>query len=207
LPEDPSTQPRANTPPQPPANPARIEPTKFARYGSAVDGTKQRNLAIAVVAAILVLVGIVVIATRGPADSTDKPSATTENSSVPVVPLATAAASGSAMTPDEIAAAVPDETPVEVVPNEPTPTPSATQTAKSNWKPIGKGQARLLIKASTGVCKITINATYYGVTPLDVIVDAGKVRIFCRTSTGGTRSKELRVPEYRLTMINFDVKQ
>jgi eukaryotic-like serine/threonine-protein kinase len=171
---------------------------------------------IAAAAALVVLViGIVVVAKSG-SDSPDKPTITAQ-SAIPVgtpPPSAestgepAAAASGTALTPDEIAAAVPDETPVETVANEPpTPTPSATQTQKSGWKPISKGQARLLIKSTGGVCKITINSTYYGVTPIDVMVDAGKLRVFCRTSTGSTRSKELRAAEYRLTMIEFNLKQ
>ncbi len=203
LPDDPTTEPLTNARQERPANLTFNTPPQ----ASAADGQRQRTLAIAFIAALLVLVTIIVIATRGPADSTDKPSSTTENSSAPVV-APPAAASGTALTPDEIAAAVPDETPVEVIPNEPpTAAPSTTQTVKSNWKPIGKGQARLLIKAKNGVCKITVNASYYGVTPLDVMVDAGKVRIFCRMPTGATRSKELRVPEYRITQIEFEVKQ
>jgi hypothetical protein len=217
LPDDPTMEPLGGAPTARPANVAILHALPPAQTNPSADNKHQRTIVIAVVAALVVLVTILVIAMRGPSDSTDKPPSTTENTSgaggdlpgsgkpsgVPV-----AASSGSALTPDEIAAAVPDETPVEVVPNEPpSAAPSATQAPKSNWKPIAKGQARLLVKATTGVCKITINATYYGVTPLDVMVDAGKIRIFCRMTTGSTRSKELRVPENRVTKIEFDVKQ
>lgn len=219
LPDDPRTE---------SINRSQQEPTKVrlpiesilgpaASSPHAANPQRKQTALIAIVAALVVLViGIVVVLSTS-SDSPDKPTPNTENSNVPTplppassepIPEATAAASGSALTPDEIAAAVPDETPVETVANDPpTPTPSATSTQKSGWKPIAKGQARLLIKSTGGVCKITINSTYYGVTPLDVMVDAGKLRVFCRTSTGSTRSKELRAAEYRLTMIEFNLKQ
>lgn len=216
-----STQPLPALPPTTaPTNAPTTAPTNAPTNPvQGADPRRVRNIAIAAVAGLLVLVTIVLLAFGGSSDPADKPSSGAENSASPAVtsppsaqatthPVVPAAASGSAVTPDEIAAAVPDETPVEVVPDEPpAPTPSATQAPKSNWKPIGKGQGRLLVNARGGVCKITINSTYYGVTPLDVMVDAGKTRVFCRMSTGATRSKELRVPEYRLTKIEFDVKQ
>jgi eukaryotic-like serine/threonine-protein kinase len=218
LPDDPKIEPVAGRREEP----TRIRAPLESLVGPpvltqpAADPKRKQTTLIAIVAAVVVLViGIVVVASSS-TDSPDKPTPNAGNSSAPTVGLpassepaseAAAAASGSALTPDEIAAAVPDETPVETVANEPpTPTPLATHTQKSNWKPIAKGQARLLIKATGGVCKITINATYYGVTPLDVMVDAGKLRVFCRTSTGSTRSKELRAAEYRLTMIEFNLK-
>lgn len=218
LPEDPRTEPAFPAPPEPPPIRPPIASTLVVP-GAQLPGAdlkRKRTILIGIVAALVVLViGIVVVASSS-TDSPDKPTPNAEKSSVPgtsppassePIPEAAAAASGSALTPDEIAAAVPDETPVESVANDPpTPTPSATQTQKSNWKPIAKGQGRLLIKATGGVCKITINSTYYGVTPLDVMVDAGKLRVFCRTSTGSTRSKELRAAEYRLTMVEFNLK-
>jgi hypothetical protein len=212
-------------PASPPAEPENAAPLGAptapiaAQQAPGADARRVRSMAIAGVAALLVLVTVVVIALSGSSDSSDKPSGVTPNSASSIAsappsatattePMAPAAASGSALTPDEIAAAVPDETPVVVVPDEPpAPAPSTTQAPKSAWKPIGKGQGRILISAKGGVCKITINSTYYGVTPLDVMVDAGKIRVFCRMSTGATRSKELRVPEFRLTKIEFDVKQ
>jgi eukaryotic-like serine/threonine-protein kinase len=117
-----------------------------------------------------------------------------------------ATAAGSALTPDEMAAAVPEETPIEVVTDEP-PTPSTKQARPFGWKPIPKGQARLLIVGKGGPCKVTINGSYYGQTPVDVVVEAGKQRVFCRMPTGSTRSKELRAPEFKITKIEFEVKQ
>lgn len=218
LPENPRTEPIPDSPTEPGRTGSRAEIPNFGAPPQAADPARRRNLAFAIGGVLLLLVVGVVIAASGSSDSTDKP-ATTGNSSAPQgvkVPSAEpsndgqpmAAASGAVVTPDEIASAVPDESPVEVVSNEPpVPTPSATQTTKSNWKPIGKGQTRLQIKSTGGICKITINSTYYGVTPLDVIVDAGKIRVFCRMPTGSTRSKELRVPENRITKIEFEVKQ
>lgn len=219
LPDDPKTEPATNPHQEPTQVRMPLEsilgPT--APLPQTADPKRKQTVLIAAIAAfVLLVIGIVVIASSS-SDSPDKPTPNTEKSTAQApgphpssepIPEATAAASGSALTPDEIAAAVPDETPVETVANDPlAPTPSATSTQKSGWKPIPKGQARLLIKATGGVCKITINATYYGVTPLDVLVDAGKLRVFCRTSTGSTRSKELRAAEYRLTMIEFNLKQ
>ncbi len=218
LPEIPRTEPILDSPTEPGRAGSRTEIPNFGAPPPAADPARRRNLAFAIGGVLLLLVVGVVIAASGSSDSTDKP-VTTENSSAPQgvkVPSAEpsndgqpmAAASGTVVTPDEIASAVPDESPVEDVSNEPpAPTPSATQTTKSNWKPIGKGQTRLQIKSTGGICKITINSTYYGVTPLDVIVDAGKIRVFCRMPTGSTRSKELRVPENRITKIEFEVKQ
>ncbi len=179
-----------------------------------------RSVIFAALAGVLVLVSVLFLVLRGPADPEDKPSsgeavsatstsATSSSTPTDTTPIALAAATGNALTPDEIAAAVPDETPVEVVHDEPpAPVPSATtQPQRSNWKSIPKGRTRLLVRAKGGVCKITIDGTYYGLTPLDVMVDAGKLRVFCRMATGSTRSKELRAPENRITKIEFEVKQ
>lgn len=177
--------------------------------------TQTRNILIAVVAVALLLVVGLVIALGGSSDSPDKPIATPENSGTKATastetapdPTPTAVASGSSLTPEEIASAVPDESPVVDVPNEPpSAVPSAPQAPKTGWKPIPKGQARLKVEAKGGVCKVTINATYFGLTPVDAMVDAGKVRIFCRTTTGSTRSKELRIPENRTTKVEFEIK-
>jgi len=219
LPEDPKTEPVAAPPPDPQANPTRLESTRLRDPNPVANDQRKRNLAIAIAAALVLLVIGLVIALGGSSASGDKPIASPENSGVPVVaarPSAepsgdtspAVAASGSALTPEEIATAVPDESPVVVDPNEPpAPAPSTTQAPKSTWKPIPKGQARLKVEAKGGVCKITINATYYGLTPVDALVDAGKIRVFCRTPTGATRSKELRAPENRTTKIEFEVKQ
>ena len=214
LPDDPATEPIPEKQPQAPTNQLGVA----AHPVQGADPRRVRAIVIAVVAALAVLATVVVIALSGPSDSGDKRAADAATSaSLPITTSPSAGATtdpigptatGSAITPDEIARAVVDETPVEVVPDEPpAPAPSATQAPKSNWKAIGKGQARLLISAKGGVCKITINSTYYGVTPLDVMVDAGTIRVFCRMSTGTTRSKTVSAPEYKLTIIKFDVKQ
>ena len=218
LPDEPRIDPIPEAPTDPGQTIARPDIPNFSAPPTAADPARRRNLAIMFGTALVVLIIGVVIAAAGSGGPSDKLSTTETSGGTQAVKVPTAepsnegqpvaAASGAAVTPDEIASAVPDESPVEVVSNEPpTPTPSATQTSKSNWKPIGKGQARLLIKSTGGVCKITINSTYYGVTPLDVIVEAGKTRVFCRMPTGSTRSKELRVPENRITKIEFEVKQ
>ncbi len=122
-------------------------------------------------------------------------------------PMGAATAAG-AITPDEMAGAVPDETPIEILPDEPVPAPSATQAPRpAGWKPIPKGHGRLLIRAKGGTCKVTVNGTYYGVTPVDVVVESGRQRVFCRMPTGSTRSKELRATEFKVTKVEFEVKQ
>jgi len=118
----------------------------------------------------------------------------------------TATPVASVLTPDEMASAVPDETPVEVVPDEPITT-SAKAVHPPGWKAMPKGHARLLVMGKGGACKVTINGSYLGQTPVDVVVEAGKQRIFCRMPTGSTRSKELRAPEYKVTKVEFEVKQ
>ncbi len=212
-PENPAPEVRGGLPSIPATNLEQFEPTVYKRPIPVVNPERPGKRVVPIVGGIaVVLIGIVVLVSAL-GDSSDKPGPTSENSGANRVKTpgsadvpATPVSSGSALTPEEIASAVPDETPVEDVSNEPAqPTPSATQAPK--FKTIAKGQGRLLIKATGGVCKVTINSTYYGQTPLDVTVDAGKARIFCRTSTGSTRSKEVRVPEGRATKIEFDVKQ
>lgn len=120
-------------------------------------------------------------------------------------PMATAG--GTALTPEEIAAAVPDESPVEVTGDDPAAAASSKQAKPPGWKPIPKGHARLLVMAKGGgSCKVTLNGAYLGTTPVDMVVEAGRARIFCRMPTGSTRSKELRLPEYKVTKVEFEVK-
>jgi serine/threonine-protein kinase len=119
-------------------------------------------------------------------------------------------ASGSAapvLTPDEMAAAVPDETPVQIELEEPPVHAGPTPLRPSAWKSIPKGHARLKVTAKGGSCKVTVNGLYQGTTPVDVMVQAGKQRIYCRMPTGATRSKEVRAPEFKISKVEFEVKQ
>ena len=69
------------------------------------------------------------------------------------------------------------------------------------------GAPRERTPSKGGSCKVTVNGMYYGMTPVDVVVEAGKQRVFCRMPTGSTRSKELRAPEFKVTKVEFEVKQ
>ncbi|MDC3956135.1 serine/threonine protein kinase [Polyangium jinanense] len=167
--------------------------------------TRQVQAAVIGVLVVGLLVAIVLIASRrspDPEAAASPPEATSPDSA------GAATAAGTALTPDEMAAAVPDETPIEILADEAAAAPSATQAPRpSGWKPIPKGHGRLLIRAKGGICKVTVNGVYYGVTPVDAIVETGKQRIFCRMPTGSTRSKELRAPEFKVTKVEFEVKQ
>ncbi|MRG96896.1 serine/threonine-protein kinase [Polyangium spumosum] len=204
--------------PQPPASsaplPAPPEQTSHAPQlappldPSASRPTRQVQAAVIGVLVVGLLLAIVLIATRPSTEPEGVAAAPPGTTSPNFSGVATAA--GTALTPDEMAAAVPDETPIEILEEDLPPAPSATQTARPTgwaWKPIPKGHGRLLIRAKGGTCKVTVNGVYYGVTPVDVVVESGKQRVFCRMPTGSTRSKELRAPEFKVTKVEFEVKQ
>ena len=204
----PSPQPPTATPfPAPPgvSAPEREAPDPLDPRASR--RTRQVQAAVIGVLVVGLLLAIVLIASRRSPDpevATTPPETTSSNS------MGAATAAGAALTPDEMAAAVPDETPIEILADEAIPAPSATQAPRPSgwtWKPIPKGHGRLLIRAKGGACKVTVNGVYYGVTPIDVVVEAGKQRVFCRMPTGSTRSKELRAPEFKVTKVEFEVKQ
>ncbi|MDC0741081.1 serine/threonine-protein kinase [Polyangium mundeleinium] len=204
----PSPQPPTATPfPAPPgvSAPEREAPDPLDPRASR--RTRQVQAAVIGVIGVGLLLAIVLIASRRSPDpevATTPPETTSSDS------MGVATAAGTALTPDEMAAAVPDETPIEILADEAVPAPSATQTARPSgwtWKAIPKGHGRLLIRAKGGSCKVTVNGVYYGVTPIDVVVEAGKQRVFCRMPTGSTRSKELRAPEFKVTKVEFEVKQ
>ncbi|MDI3286203.1 hypothetical protein QHF83_23060, partial [Polyangium sp. 15x6] len=188
--------PGAAAPGREPTNP--LDPSASRR-------TRQVQAAVIGVLVVGLLLAIVLIASRrspDPEAAVSPPETTSPDST------GAATAAGTALTPDEMAAAVPDETPIEILADEAAAAPSATQAPRpSGWKPIPKGHGRLLIRAKGGTCKVTVNGVYYGVTPVDVIVEMGKQRIFCRMPTGSTRSKELRAPEFKVTKVEFEVKQ
>ncbi|TKD05183.1 serine/threonine-protein kinase [Polyangium fumosum] len=204
----PSPQPPAATPfPAPPGVAAPEHEAPDPLDPRASRRTRQVQAAVIGVIGVGLLLAIVLIASRRSPDpdvATTPPETTSSDS------MGVATAAGTALTPDEMAAAVPDETPIEILADEAIPAPSATQTSRPagwTWKPIPKGHGRLLIRAKGGACKVTVNGVYYGVTPIDVVVEAGKQRVFCRMPTGSTRSKELRAPEFKVTKVEFEVKQ
>jgi serine/threonine-protein kinase len=165
------------------------------------------RIAVAAVLGVGVLLAIVLVLVVGKRGDPPPPSDAPElaQSAAPSATSASAVASGQAVTPDEMATAVPDDSPVVV--EEPAPEPSASALRPSGWRFIPKGQARLKVTSQGGSCKVTINGLYQGTTPLDVLVEAGKQRIFCRMTTGSTRSKEIRAPAGKTTKIEFEVKQ
>jgi len=181
-----------------PAAPTRLPPLQAIVGGTVVAG--------------LLLVLVLVFALRS---SSDEGGPSAASSSAPAGPTAptpptfpsASGSAGPALTPDEMAAAVPDETPVEIEIEEPPPDAGPTPLRPSTWKLIPKGHARLKVTAKGGSCKVTVNGTYQGTTPVDVIVEAGKQRIYCRMPTGSTRSKEVRAPELKISKVEFEVKQ
>jgi serine/threonine-protein kinase len=182
-----------------PAAPTRLPPLQAIVGGTVVAG--------------LVLVLVLVFALRSSPDEGGPRVAATGAPTAPTVTEAPTfpSASGSAapaLTPDEMAAAVPDETPVQIEIEEPPPPPQAgpVPLRPSTWKPIPRGHARLKVTAKGGSCKVTVNGIYQGITPVDVIVEAGKQRIYCRMPTGSTRSKEVRAPELKISKVEFEVK-
>jgi eukaryotic-like serine/threonine-protein kinase len=165
------------------------------------------------VVAGLVLVLVLVFALRPSGDeagtkgaATSAPTGAPGAPDEPTFPSASGSA-GPALTPDEMAAAVPDETPVQIEIEEPPPDAGPQPLRPSTWKFIPKGHARLKVTAKGGTCKVTVNGLYQGTTPVDVIVEAGKQRIYCRMPTGSTRSKEVRAPELKISKVEFEVNQ
>ena len=207
----------AASPPPPPATPFLAQPGVSApepQPQAPLDPSlsrrpRQLQAAVLGVLGVGLLLAVLLIATRPSRETTDVAAAPPSGTSSPDF-NGVATAAGTALTPDEIAAAVPDETPIEILEDELAPAPSATQTPRPSgwvWKPIPKGHGRLLIRSKGGTCKVTVNGVYYGVTPVDVVVESGKQRVFCRMPTGSTRSKELRAAEFKVTKVEFEVKQ
>ncbi|UQA60320.1 serine/threonine-protein kinase [Polyangium aurulentum] len=181
-----------------PAAPTRLPPLQAIVGGTVVAG--------------LLLVLVLVFALRSPSDEGGPSAASSSATAEPTAPTpptfpSASGSAGPALTPDEMAAAVPDETPVEIEIEEPPLDAGPTPLRPSTWKFIPKGHARLKVTAKGGSCKVTVNGIYQGTTPVDVIVESGKQRIYCRMPTGSTRSKEVRAPELKISKVEFEVKQ
>lgn len=70
--------------------------------------------------------------------------------------------------------------------------------------PIPFGKARLIVVSKSGPCKVTVNGISQGMTPVHIFVNPGKTKVYCRLTTGSTRSRELDVPRMRTTFVIFE---
>jgi serine/threonine-protein kinase len=70
--------------------------------------------------------------------------------------------------------------------------------------PIPFGKSRLIVVSKSGPCKVTVNGVSQGVTPVHIFVNPGKTKVYCRLTTGSTRSRELDVPRMRTTFVIFE---
>jgi hypothetical protein len=157
-------------------------------------------------ALLTVIVLVFALRSKPPADADVAPGAPTSTAgAAPADPPPAAPATTPA--PVEGVIEMPEGDVAEAIAAEPElleEMDAGTGPAGPKIPPIPYGKARLIVVSKSGPCKVTVNGISQGLTPVHIFVNPGKTKVYCRLTTGSTRSRELEVPRMRTTFVIFE---
>jgi serine/threonine-protein kinase len=150
-----------------------------------------------IAAALLVLL---VVAFRSPS-AEEGSSLAGASQTAAAAPPTTQASPGTTATAAENAETAPVEVnlsdvpgmPQQPVPSNPNGSPGDEKGRSQLLKPIPAGKARLIIDRQGGSCKVTVNGSPVGSTPVNVIVNPGNFLVFCHVPNGNPIKQSVNV--------------